>query len=248
MKYRVKLLPFNIEFYAKEGDILAYKMKEKGIPISMYCNGKGICGKCLIKIIEGNKGELVPYEKEFLKNKNLPFNYRFACQVRVQSDLTVEVPESSLLEETEVLQTGVHRKVVINSAIKKYIFTIQSSSIAKPYSCLELIKKFLNQTKIFVNLSLLKSLPRIFQSHKSVSLIVYDNKEILDILPEDKIKHNIGIALDIGTSTLVMEMLDLETGQSLGQVFQKNPQTEFGGDVISRITFSCTQYYCEYFK
>jgi uncharacterized 2Fe-2S/4Fe-4S cluster protein (DUF4445 family) len=66
--------------------------------------------------------------------------------------------------------------------------------------------------------------------------VLYENREVLDFEPGDASGSGLGLAVDLGTTTMVAELVELDTGRVLGSAASVNPQTAFGSDVVSRIT------------
>ena len=59
------------------------------------CGGKGSCGQCKCRVLEGG-GTILPTEVGFFNRKQILNNWRLGCQVKVKEDLKIEVPESAL--------------------------------------------------------------------------------------------------------------------------------------------------------
>lgn len=73
------------------------------------CNGRGICGKCRVRIVQGC-ALVTDEDRRFLTGQELAQGYRLACQVSIQDDLTVCVPDSSAPVQTPELEQTVKQK------------------------------------------------------------------------------------------------------------------------------------------
>ncbi|MFP4082315.1 MAG: ASKHA domain-containing protein [Candidatus Aminicenantes bacterium] len=239
-KYKIDILSHGRTVTASRSDLLADKIQEAGVNLSVYCNKKGLCGKCMVEIIEGSVSPLSEKEHFFIKQKNLNLHHRLACLQKIKSDLKINVPEESLLQEAMVLKTGIERPVLVDPMVKKYHLKLQKPEIKAPFSLLELLEKDLKNKKLVISLDLLKELPPILESSQySVTAVTYHHNQILTVEPGDTINKNYGIAVDIGTTTVVAELVNLTTGESVDTSTSSNSQMRYGSDVVSRISFAC---------
>lgn len=238
-KYKINIVSHNKTITAHEGDLLADKIQKAGINLSVYCNKKGLCGKCFVEIVKGKLAHLSEREELFIKQKRLDKNYRLACLHKIKSDLEINIPEESIIQEAFILKTGIKSPILINPAVKKYHLQLKKPEIGFPYSLSELLEKYFRKKKLFIPLNLLKGLPDILERSKfQITATMYNESEILSIEPNDTLSKNFGIAIDIGTTTVVVELVDLNNGESIDSSTANNSQMRYGSDVISRISFA----------
>jgi uncharacterized 2Fe-2S/4Fe-4S cluster protein (DUF4445 family) len=158
---------------------------------------------------------------------------------RISSDLGLEIPEESIIQETFVLTTGVQTPVALSPAARKYHLQLEKPRISTPYSITELLNSYFRDKDLIVPLSLLKEIPVIVeQSSYKVTVVVYDDDEILNVEPKNTLSKNYGLAIDLGTTTVVVELVDLNTGKSMDTSTAANSQMKYGSDVISRISYA----------
>lgn len=239
IQYKITIASHNKTIMADENDSLADKIQEAGIALSAYCNKKGLCGKCFVEIKEANLPPLNEKEEFFIEQKGLELDSRIACLYKIRSDLTIRIPEESIMKETLVLQTGIKSSIPLNPAVKKYDLKLKRPKIGLPYSSLELLERCLRIRRLTIPLPLLKALPGILERSRShITAAVYNDREILDIGPKDTVSKNFGIAVDIGTTTVVVELVDLNTGESVDSAMANNSQMKYGSDVVSRISYA----------
>lgn len=237
MKYTIKILSHDKELKAQKDDVLADKILEAGIDLSLYCNKRALCGKCFVEIVEGDLPPLDEREGFLLHQRKCGKNFRLACLYKIQSDLAVQIPERSLLKETFILKSGIPTPVTLNPAVKKYYLALKKPELRSPYSLLESLESNLQYQGHFLPLNLLKELPAILeQNHFQVTAVIYDDQEIMALEPGNSLSKNSGLAIDIGTTTVVVELLDLTTGKSLAIQTAMNSQIKYGSDVVSRIS------------
>ncbi len=243
MKYNINIVSHNKKVLADKGSILSDIITRAGINLSRFCNKKGLCGKCFVEILKKDIPPLKKNEEDLLKQRGLNSNYtparRLSCQYRVTEDLKISIPDESILQEAEVLTTGVDQRVLIDPPVKKYYFRLPEPEIKKPFSFSGLLKEFFKNDNLKIDLSLLKKLPGFLKKNKyNISLAILNNSEILDIEPGNTLNKNYGLAIDIGTSTVIVELMDINSGKSLDIEYKANLQIKYGLDLISRISFA----------
>jgi len=227
MSHKIHIAPQNKVIKAEKNEILSDVLIKAGIPLSTYCNKKGLCGKCLIKIMSGSYPPLSDLEKD----------YRLACQFRVTEDISILIPEKSLLRDIATLKTGISMSVRIDPAVKKYFFHIKGKNISTPQTFFEYIKSEMQIKELIVPDSITENAERLL--HKTpfgITAVFYEEKELLDLESGDTTEKSYGLAVDIGTTTVDLELIDLNTGKTLGYVTALNGQVRFGADIISRIS------------
>lgn len=237
--FKINIIPQNITITAQQNELLVDKIQETGICLSVYCNKKGLCGKCFVEIVGGELPPLEEREEFLLEQKNLQKNYRLACLYKIRGDISIKIPEESVLQEAFILKTGIRSSIPLDPAVKKYHLRLKKPEISSPSSLMEILKLHFKEKNLNIPLDLLKDLGKILEKSKyHVTAVVHRNKEILSIEPLNTLDQNFGICFDIGTTTLVMELLDLNTGKTIDILTEMNSQVKYGADVISRIGYA----------
>jgi len=241
MTYTIKILSHDKKIRAARGDLLAEKILEAGIDLSLYCNKKGMCGKCFVEIVEGALPSADEREKTLLKQKQLSEHHRLACKYKIKSNLAINIPETSILQKTFILKTGIKLPLLIDPPVKKYFLELKKPELGNPHSFLDIIEKYFRKKRLKIGLELLKELPGLLEKNKyRITVTLFNDDEIMAVESGDTTERNFGMAVDIGTSTLVVELIDLNRGTSLDIETANNSQMKYGLDVISRITFAFT--------
>ncbi|MCK4814770.1 DUF4445 domain-containing protein [bacterium] len=242
MAYKVKILSHGKTLPARENELLADKIQKAGINLSTYCDKRGLCGKCFVEIREGKLPPLKEREKFLLKHKKLTMNYRLACLYKINSDLSIDIPEDSIVQEMFILKTGIESPVEFDPSVKKYHLQLKKPAISNPYSFSELLDIYFREKNLIIPLNLLKKLQDIVErSSFNITAVVYNDNEILNIEANNTLNRNFGIAIDLGTTTVVVELVDLNTGESIDILTAANSQMKYGSDVISRISFAISE-------
>ncbi|MFX1521767.1 MAG: ASKHA domain-containing protein, partial [Promethearchaeota archaeon] len=219
---------------------------ELGEPIESLCGGKGSCGKCMILINNGikNVSELTEIEKQALTEQEIEQNYRLACMTKVIDDLEVTVPKESQRKEQIILTEGRKIDFTMDPAVKKYFLKISLPSLEDLLADKERLEKNLAQNfglkDLIIDFLTLKKLSNLLRENNgNITVTVWNDKEIIDIEPNE-VSKSYGLAIDIGTTTVVAYLLELETGERIAIESMTNPQVTYGEDILSRITHVIT--------
>ena len=95
--HKLIVLPENRVLFAPNGASVADVLREYRIPIDFQCRQRGLCGKCLIEIVEGAAGSADAAERAVLDRQHRPRNYRLACRVDVRGPLSIRIaPEARM--------------------------------------------------------------------------------------------------------------------------------------------------------
>jgi len=216
---------FSKEIQVKENTNLLTAIQESGLFIDAPCGGNGVCKKCTV----------------FINGKSC-----LACQTFVNEDMIVVLPEYSNLinEEDKELFIEKFQDIKIEPAIQKIELKINPQARTPYQSDLEYFKNLLKKAgfEIFMpaDIELLTKISRA--THKKNIYTIYlfeENKkyEIVDILEGTNLK-NLGIAIDLGTTTISIALLDLDSGIFIDSVTFYNSQIIYGEDIIHRIVFA----------
>jgi uncharacterized 2Fe-2S/4Fe-4S cluster protein (DUF4445 family) len=239
MAYTIKILSHGKTIKAGPRDVLAEKILEAGIPLSLYCSKRGLCGKCFVEIVSGPRPSLLEKERTWLGQKNLGKNFRLACQYKVSSNLEINVPALFTSPDVPILPAVSRSAVAPDPAVKKYYLELSRPDIASPCSLFEILVEDLGYKHLKAPLAVLSGLGRTLEEGNfKATATVYREKEMIAVEPGDTTEENHGLAVDIGTTTLVMDLVDLNTGRTLATEAAFNGQAKRGADVVSRISYA----------
>jgi uncharacterized 2Fe-2S/4Fe-4S cluster protein (DUF4445 family) len=238
MSWTIKVLSHGLRIHADDRTVLSDRLQAAGIPISVYCNKRGLCGKCFVEVVSGEF--LPPSAKEefWIKEKRLGENFRLACQLRITGNLEIKIPAASILEAVPVLPNIARSAVIPDPAVRKYEIELARPEISSPQSLFDLITEGLAAGALKVPATLLADLPRIVEEGRfTITVAVHAESEIIAVEPGASLA-NLGLAVDIGTTTLVMDLVDLDSGRTIDTEAALNGQVRRGADVISRIAYA----------
>jgi uncharacterized 2Fe-2S/4Fe-4S cluster protein (DUF4445 family) len=263
--FTVHFLPDNRQVTVGENESILLATAAAEIPLKASCGGKGTCNRCKVLVKEGrvrsvSTGKLTDEEQRQ--------GYVLACQSFPESDLVVEIPVESKLGEHQVVldegsgvggAEGTGTEILSEDAgrcadgaciplYKKVRLEITEPSLSDTEDDLgrlvRAIRKETGVEHLRPNLDVLRTLPQILRQagwKVTVSLAEgkgYQSIEIAGVEPGHDHKKYYGLAVDIGTTTVVAHLVDLETGMTAGVKGTYNRQAVFGDDVISRIIYA----------
>jgi uncharacterized 2Fe-2S/4Fe-4S cluster protein (DUF4445 family) len=233
-------------------------LTEIDVKIRSECGGAGSCGKCILKIQHGGEffNEPSDADHKFISEDQIKKGFRLACQTKLDKNLkkeflekkppqiSVYLPENTLIEDFTILTSGIGKGVPLNPTIKKYLLDVKKPNLESPVADLErlleglTLKGGLEDSEVEIDYVPLRKIPYILRNeHEQITTTIWNGKKIIDIEPGNQIEDCFGIAFDIGTTTLVGYLINLND-QKIHAVHSKlNPQTSHGEDVITRITY-----------
>ncbi len=204
-----------------------------GIAIDSTCGGHGTCKKCKVRIVEGEL-PATPLDARAFDEAQLADGWRLACRAQAADSLTVDVPP--LVTRPKASTAGVGRQVLLRPALQKRYVELDEPTLADQRTDLERIADALDDLELRIEPGVLRRLPRVLRSSAfRVTCVVVDDL-LIDVEPGDTTGRLPAIAFDLGTTTVVATLLDLETGTPLAVRSMLNRQQPFGADVISRIS------------
>lgn len=215
--------------------------RSAGVGIEATCGGKGICGKCKVRL-EGESPPSTAQESELL-GPDVEQGWRLACQCSVDKETRVWVPEESRPHKQVILTTGHQLDLELEPVVRCYDIQVRPRSLDDPKSDAQRLLDAIppeeprNQAGgMDLPLSLARALPATLAHDEGrASAVVRDFHALMDLAPG----HGagcLGLAVDLGTTTMVAYLLDLTKGKVLAVSAEMNPQVQFGDDVISRIS------------
>ncbi|MFB9986239.1 ASKHA domain-containing protein [Bacillus benzoevorans] len=217
---------------AISGDLLEV-LSGNEIFVDNACNGKGSCGKCKIRVVEGQLPEISETEKSLLKKEEIESGVRLACLVTPKEDIVIEVLQKE--RKHEILTKGYMPDFSFRQGIRKTVIDIEKPTLENQASYEDSLCSGLGLARIDWNLlagSKAGSVP-IFGEVTGV----FAGDELIGIEAGDTRNGLYGVAIDIGTTTVVCALVDLNTGAELATASMINPQKKFGLDVLTRITY-----------
>jgi uncharacterized 2Fe-2S/4Fe-4S cluster protein (DUF4445 family) len=204
-----------------------------GVAVDSTCGGHGTCKKCRVKVVSG-QAPISPVDPRAFSVEELKSGWRLACRAAAQEDMTIEVPP--LQTRPKAALAGVGRHIILRPAVQKRFVELDESTLEDQQSDLERLLAAMDDVEPRVPLGIVRELGgTLRRANWKVTAVLADDL-LIDVEPGDTSGHRHAIAFDLGTTTVVATLLDLETGLPKAVRSILNAQQPFGADVISRIS------------
>jgi len=238
--YNVDFEPVGKRGKCRDDESLLNCARRLGIDIVSLCGGRGKCHGCKVQILRGSVSELTSNERESFSFQELKDGCRLACQTYAAGDCQVRIPLESLTTPQRIQVEGLEVSVDRQPSVSSYHIQASSPSLSDLQADEERIIERLNhQYKLHCNTIdidvLRKSLPLLRSWNWEAQVSLRDNEVIaINSWPS----HQLGLAIDLGTTKIAGYLLDLGSGQTLATEGMMNPQISYGEDIVSRITYA----------
>jgi uncharacterized 2Fe-2S/4Fe-4S cluster protein (DUF4445 family) len=259
--HKIVFLPYDTEITVPEGETIIHAAMEAGVHINASCGGEGVCGKCRVRIEEGMvEGGI----SEKISQEDQDKGFRQACQAAVKSDLVVRIPVESALDASALRAQMAPRKTAHVQAIdfnelkEKGLFVapVEKKSLQLPEPTLQdnlsditrlisYLKAQHNEHRLDVALSVIRKIPDVIRQKdfEVTATLVRPVRDIgktrlINVQAGDTTRRSYAIAMDIGTTTIYGQVIDLISGAVLAEHGDFNGQISYGEDVISRIVYA----------
>lgn len=257
-KYKVTFYPDNKQIEVGDGENLLEAAMAADVHINSQCGGEGTCGRCRILVDEGD----VEVSKTLkLSEDEVKKGYSLACQTIVKSDVKILIPPESRLgsvptEEEETVDYGRVLSAVeeadriseieLDPPVRKIAVKMSPPTLDDNVSDTARLLRALNaagtEGSVSVSSSALPGLARAVREKEwSVTATLLSGEErteVLKVEAGDTTDREYAVAVDVGTTTVVVKLIDLKTKEAVGEASAYNAQISCGEDVISRIVFS----------
>lgn len=256
-RYTVRFEPdgVSIDVYREAENLLRVAMVA-GVHVNASCGGSGTCGKCKVKIAEGEHRSQLSSK---LSDQDWEHGYRLACQTEILADLVVEVPVESRYEKdvlsrkaTRITQEHVLAAAQLDAefahekpepAITKYYVELAAPSEANNTSDMGRLGHAMKAEHGISHLSadfpMFKTLSDSLRAGqwKATATVVQTRTghKLTHVEAGDTREGTCAVAVDIGTTTIHAALLDVATGHEIARAADYNSQMSMGEDVISRI-------------
>lgn len=214
--------------YEAEGSLLEILLAQK-IFVDNPCNGKGVCGKCRVRIVSGEVPDATETEKKLLGKEELEEGIRLSCLVKPEHDLVIELLEKE--RKGKVLTEGYVPEFYFDPDVKKKTVEIRKPTLSDQTPYEDQIREQTGARHIAYS---------VLRDHSfvpGVQTAVLYKDEVIRIEEGDTTDHLCGMAIDIGTTTVVCSLVDITSGKEITNASMINAQKHFGLDVLTRITY-----------
>jgi uncharacterized 2Fe-2S/4Fe-4S cluster protein (DUF4445 family) len=232
-RVRLRFLPDGAEVRVPSGTPIFDAASWNGIAIDSTCGGHGTCKKCKVRIVSGEVPVSTVDPRAFGADE-LREGWRLACRAGARGDLVVEVPP--LQTRPKAALAGVGRHVILRPSVQKRHLLLEEPTLEDQRSDLQRVLDGIDDLEPAASLELLRTLGGTLRAANFDVTAVVCDEELIDIEPGDTTARRFAIAFDLGTTTVVATLLDLDSGQPAAVASMLNRQQPYGADVITRIS------------
>ncbi|MEN6441649.1 MAG: ASKHA domain-containing protein [Syntrophobacter sp.] len=259
--HKIRFLPHDKEIMASDEQSIIRCAIEAGVHVNASCGGAGQCGKCRVIIESGIVRNGI---SEQLDREDLAKGIRLACLATAASDLTVRIPAESEVsaallnriftprKTARVQQMNLedlkNRGLFIPPTEKIYLELPKPSATdnrADTRRIISFLKSEYNEHRLVFWLAVLRKLPDVireadFKVTVTLARPVFEHRksQIINVEPGDTTHRNYAIAVDVGTTTVYGQLINLNTGEILSEYGDYNAQISYGEDVITRLVYA----------
>ena len=211
-----------------------------GVDIEATCGGRGRCTSCRVKFAAGIVPPPTIMDELQLGDALVREGYRLSCQCRVTDPITVHA--SPPVDDQSFQILGAERPslpVRIDAGVTKTLVHVSlPTEEHHQTSDLEALLAVVGGTPSDCAPDVIRTLPQALREHGGEATVASFGSRILSVEPGDTHLLAFGLAVDVGTTSVVTSLMELASGEQLASVSSLNPQAVFGGDLMSRIAFA----------
>ena len=219
----------------ERGTILLDAIREAGINIRSICGGDGECGTCKVILNKGEVSHVSTKYKDWLSPQEISEGYYLACQIRILSDGEFTIPVESRITSPKILLSSEMTIDKLDPESKKYLATLLPAQSGE-HRQIRLHNYSGPSPK--VSDDVYDKLLRMKEPITATLSRGNTPPEIIYVESGDRTSSNYGLAIDVGTTTIVALLIDLTNGKILGKASALNSQITYGETLVTRIAFS----------
>jgi uncharacterized 2Fe-2S/4Fe-4S cluster protein (DUF4445 family) len=250
---QIALMPSGRKGAVPHGSNLLKVAAQLGVELESICGGRQTCGKCQVIVEEGRfpkhgitsrSDHLTPptAEEESYFAEHGVTGRRLACAARLLGDVLITVPEESQARKQIIAKAATERLIEVAPAVRQVYVEVTPPDLGDARGDWERLSEALQEQWGFEHLSIAsKALPSLQPALRAgdfaVTVSLWQEREVLRVQPGYQ-EGAFGLAVDVGSTTVVAHLCDLRTGAVLATEAAMNPQVRYGEDLMSRVSYA----------
>lgn len=232
------------------GSTLLQAAQALGEDLSSVCGGRALCGRCQVVVSDGTAqmgsiaGHVSPMqaaEREYLAETAAPQGYRLACRARLCGDVEVEVPHGSRIHRQVVRKPNEAHAITVRPVVTLHLVAVDPPRGGDADGDLERFSAALSRQWSIERLDWDPAAAADLQQalrdgNWQVTAAIRNDRRLVALWPGLRSRVH-GVSVDIGSTTLAVQLCDLASGEVLAEAGCANPQIGFGEDLMSRISY-----------
>lgn len=253
---RIVFQPSGRQGQLPEGITILDAARKLGVGIENICGGRQTCAKCRVTVGEGqfpkyginseadHISPVDPKESAYRADRTIRADERLACVARLRGDAVINVPPEAQAHKQVVRKSASQRVIEVDPVVRQLYVVVDPAQIGDRRSDWERLQAALAVQWGLDNLQLdtksIATLGKILRAGKwTATVTVWMNREAIRVRP-GYAEGLVGLAVDLGTTTIAAYLCDLRTGEVLATETAMNPQIAFGEDLMSRVSYGMT--------
>jgi uncharacterized 2Fe-2S/4Fe-4S cluster protein (DUF4445 family) len=246
--YTVAFSPGGQTVAIPSGSTLLEAAQAADVHVNASCSGNGSCGKCKLVV---TAGEVQTLSTPMLTEREKEKGTVLACQSRISSDVSVQIPEETLQRKLKIAgmgQAATQRLkglvAEIDPMLKEIPLTLSPPTLDDSVSDLDRLNRGLKKqgcdvARLNVGIEVMRQLAEVVRRDNwNITASVIRRpcaNELLEVRSGNGEQPSLGVAIDVGTTTIVVYLVDISDGTILAETAGHNSQADCGDDVINRI-------------
>lgn len=225
---------------ARGDESIFQSARRHGVRIVGACGGRGTCGSCVVRVAEGSFDITTAHEHDAnvpqAGDHHPPSRKKWlrACQVRAKSDCTVEIAPRSLAAVVRAEADNDSSEILaLDTDVHALTVEVPEATLADPRADADRVRTALAVACDSIDAVAARQLPGLLRDSAWRVAVRLRGSEAIGFAPPGS--RTLGLAVDLGTTNAAGFLVDLESGRRLASLGLENPQTAWGGDVISRV-------------
>ena len=223
-----------------EGESIMELLVRNQIPISNVCSGKGSCGKCKVRF-RSRLPEPTQSDLKHLTSQEIEEGFRLSCGVKVEEGMEIEPVVAKVYDRKETVLSEM-LQIDLDHGVQKVKVQVPKPSLEDERGdwnrLYDELLNILGVETVSIKMYALEKLPGILRAGNFVVTVTIWDNQVMDVEVGDTSLTLYGLAVDIGTTSVAVSLVDLNSGQLIRVVSHENGQTAYGADVISRIFYA----------
>jgi uncharacterized 2Fe-2S/4Fe-4S cluster protein (DUF4445 family) len=254
---RVVFTPSGLNGHVEPGSTVLDAARRLGVDLDTMCAGRGICGRCQVEpsvgtfpkwAIESDEQALSPftaleadYEVRGNARRPLAEGRRLGCAARIEGDCVLDVPPESQVHRQVVRKSVDVSGLVIDPQFTLLFVEVAEAVLGGVESLAEMFATAVaeqhQRTVTGWHQRVLRHVHRAAATEHHTATLALDAHGVVQAVWPGFVESALGVAIDVGSTTVAGHLCDLATGEVLATAGQMNPQIRFGEDLMSRVSY-----------
>ncbi len=251
--HRIVFTPSGLNGVVEHGTSVLDAARRLGADLDTVCGGRGICGRCQVEPSTGSfakwgitvdddaLGPPQSIETDYRGARPFVPGNRLGCAATVCGDVVVDIPAASQVHKQVVRKDLDLPPIVVDPSFTLWYVEVPKAELGDEHSAAGSVSRAIveqhGRAEPFVPFGSLASLqPTLTRSGGKVTVAIDEADWVVAVWP-GFVDRALGVAIDIGSTTIAGHLCDITTGEVLASAGRMNPQIRYGEDLMSRVSY-----------